>query len=396
MPVCRYWNCVDTVTTYYIYSNGRVIAEYDDDGDLVWNYVYGLGQRVARYNGNNKHIYHNDHLGNMRAITDTLGAAALAAADYYPFGEMLSVTGAPGRFTYNGNELDNEYGFDLYYYGARYMDPSSGRFITPDPNRDFYNPYSYVHNNPMNRIDPTGMWSPPTQKYRSCTGYEFRAWHMGIYGLSRWQQEKVFQMQTAKSKDQQLWEDAMLGKYAEEYKQIRNFLMELKGEVKTLYDKTGDDRWNKISGQIDILLKADNIYGLIKLEGKLVYESREGKKEEVLGQYDFAKNLILLSLKILNEGYSGAYIKMTLIHEISHRADDYPGRNSAGSEIQRRTTEYFANEYAMRYWDSLGLISEYGVWPFSEYNWRILHQYHWLNDPGDKWGFWAKVLRWNN
>ena len=174
MPVCRYWNCVDTVTTYYIYSNGRVIAEYDDDGDLVWNYVYGLGQRVARYNGNNKQIYHNDHLGNMRAITDTLGAAALATADYYPFGEMLSVTGAPGRFTYNGNELDDEYGFDLYYYGARYMDPASGRFITPDPVRDFYNPYSYVHNNPMNRIDPTGMYSPPVGKNTSCTGYEFK------------------------------------------------------------------------------------------------------------------------------------------------------------------------------------------------------------------------------
>ena len=63
---------------------------------------------------------------------------------FYPFGEELGVTGSPGRFTYNGNELDDEYGFDLYYYGARYMDPSAGRFITPDPIKDFMNPYSYV------------------------------------------------------------------------------------------------------------------------------------------------------------------------------------------------------------------------------------------------------------
>ena len=42
--------------------------------------------------------------------------------------------------------------------GPRYMDPALGRFTTPDPVKDFINPYSYVHNNPMNLIDPTGMW----------------------------------------------------------------------------------------------------------------------------------------------------------------------------------------------------------------------------------------------
>ena len=70
----------------------------------------------------------------------------------------LGLTGSPGRFTYNGNEFDDDYGFDLYYYGARYMDPALGRFTTPDPVKDFINPYSYVANNPMNLTDPTGMW----------------------------------------------------------------------------------------------------------------------------------------------------------------------------------------------------------------------------------------------
>ncbi len=41
------------------------------------------------------------------------------------------------------------------------MDPTLGRFITPDPINDFINPYSYVHNNPMNMIDPTGMAGMP-------------------------------------------------------------------------------------------------------------------------------------------------------------------------------------------------------------------------------------------
>ena len=42
-PKCCYWLYTDTLTTYYIYSNGQVLTEYDDDGSLVWNYVYGLG-----------------------------------------------------------------------------------------------------------------------------------------------------------------------------------------------------------------------------------------------------------------------------------------------------------------------------------------------------------------
>lgn len=56
-------------------------------------------------------------------------------------------------------ELDNT---QLYYYGARYYDPALGRFLSPDPvdpdpyNPQSLNPYSYVLNNPVRYIDPTG------------------------------------------------------------------------------------------------------------------------------------------------------------------------------------------------------------------------------------------------
>ncbi|MCD6163125.1 MAG: hypothetical protein J7K40_12030 [candidate division Zixibacteria bacterium] len=62
------------------------------------------------------------------------------------------LTGTPGRFTYNGNEYNDTYDFDLHYYGARFMDPSLGRFITVDPVKDFLNPYSYVGSNPSSPL----------------------------------------------------------------------------------------------------------------------------------------------------------------------------------------------------------------------------------------------------
>jgi hypothetical protein len=39
----------------------------------------------------------------------------------------MQLTGSPGRFIFNGKEYDDSYGFDLYYYGARYMSPALGR-----------------------------------------------------------------------------------------------------------------------------------------------------------------------------------------------------------------------------------------------------------------------------
>lgn len=75
----------------------------------------------------------------------------------------------PYKFT--AKELDDETG--LYYYGARYLDPRTSRWISADPaGFDLINPkrkgfnitetnnwYSYTGNNPIMFIDPNGMES---------------------------------------------------------------------------------------------------------------------------------------------------------------------------------------------------------------------------------------------
>ena len=111
-----------------------------------------------------EYYYHlHDHLGCVRVVVDK-NANVVEAFDYYPFGAELRSTvnnnqAANLRFT--GKELDKESHIGLYYFGARYYDAEVGRFISVDPLADLYphmTPYHYALNNPMQFIDPTGMW----------------------------------------------------------------------------------------------------------------------------------------------------------------------------------------------------------------------------------------------
>ncbi|HRS88496.1 MAG TPA: RHS repeat-associated core domain-containing protein [Smithellaceae bacterium] len=80
--------------------------------------------------------------------------------EYDSFGNMsLKPHFIKQPFTYTAREFDPETG--LYYYRARYYDAKVGRFITRDPIgfEGGINQYAYVGNNPVNRIDPFGLFT---------------------------------------------------------------------------------------------------------------------------------------------------------------------------------------------------------------------------------------------
>ena len=80
----------------------------------------------------------------------------------YPFCWRLSFA----RF--KGHQIfDSECG--LYYYRARYYDPSSGRFLSEDPTGfdSGQNFYSYVFNRPINWADPAGFSAQDVNKIKN-------------------------------------------------------------------------------------------------------------------------------------------------------------------------------------------------------------------------------------
>ena len=64
------------------------------------------------------------------------------------------------KYKYNGKELQDELGLNMYDYGARNYDPALGRWMNMDPMAEKYfgaSPYNYVLNSPVNAVDPDGM-----------------------------------------------------------------------------------------------------------------------------------------------------------------------------------------------------------------------------------------------
>jgi RHS repeat-associated protein len=144
-----------------------VVSEESSAGQWNRGEVYAGGQHLVTYNHKVTYFIAADALGTER-IRSTLDHTSYESCMNLPFGDGLTCTGtavgevSPLHFT--GKERDAEdtvSGND--YFGARFYASNFGRFMSPDPsgghlmNPQSLNRYAYVHNSPLNMIDPTGL-----------------------------------------------------------------------------------------------------------------------------------------------------------------------------------------------------------------------------------------------
>lgn len=133
---------------------------------------------VSVENGNYNYVYNYlDHLGNIRlSYTDGDGNGSIDPTNeiveennFYPMGmkhkgynEVVSSLGnsIAKKWKFQGVEFEQALDIDLYEMGFRNYDPAIGRFMSIDPlagEREWLTPYNFVQNNPLTRIDPSGL-----------------------------------------------------------------------------------------------------------------------------------------------------------------------------------------------------------------------------------------------
>jgi RHS repeat-associated protein len=169
LPPCRPNLAVYTYLNGYTYYNG-VLQYFDQpEGRVVPNpIVGGTTQFLNEYSL-------SDHLGNPRVnfcdannngYLETTAGEVLQENHYYPYGlDMYGLNkmqvGPVNKEKFNGSELYDELGVDLYNFGPRTYNAALGRWNNIDPMADMqpgWSPYRFGFDNPLNFNDPSGLY----------------------------------------------------------------------------------------------------------------------------------------------------------------------------------------------------------------------------------------------
>jgi RHS repeat-associated protein len=130
----------------------------------VWSPAGRLLYLIDATHGNTVTYFHFDQVGSTLALTAADGTVSDAYA-YSPYGVLLGHTGASSQpFTFNGRfGVRSEPAGSLYHMRARYYDPATARFLSPDPlwprtaQPGSLDPYDFALRNPTRKHDSSGL-----------------------------------------------------------------------------------------------------------------------------------------------------------------------------------------------------------------------------------------------
>jgi len=122
-------------------------------GGLISMSVYG-GTNAGNY------FYCYDGNGNVAALVNVSNVTVAAQYEYGPFGEVIRATGPVAKlnpFRFSTKNQDDE--MELLYYGYRYYNSGTGRWLSRDPVQEYggVNLYGFIANSPNNHSDLLGL-----------------------------------------------------------------------------------------------------------------------------------------------------------------------------------------------------------------------------------------------
>jgi RHS repeat-associated protein len=151
-------------THHYLYDNQNIIAILDHQQNTLATITHSnqtdTPLSITNEQTAQTYYYHTDHQGSITHLSNHAGEVVETFTYDGSYGTILEHTKTQETYNpycYTGREFDSR---ELYYYRARYYDPTIGRFISQDPieflSGDF-NWYRYVGNDPVNWVDPSGL-----------------------------------------------------------------------------------------------------------------------------------------------------------------------------------------------------------------------------------------------
>jgi RHS repeat-associated protein len=152
-----------TLVRQYVYQSPlQIAAAFNQQGRVLARFVYASCPHVPEYMTKQGTTYRfiTDHLGSVRLVVDAQTGAVAQRLDYDEFGRVLQDTN-PGfqPFGFAGGLYDPA--TQLVRFGARDYDPETGRWTSKDPilfGGRQTNIYGYNFSDPVNFIDPSGLW----------------------------------------------------------------------------------------------------------------------------------------------------------------------------------------------------------------------------------------------
>jgi RHS repeat-associated protein len=175
-------------TKRFVYDGWNMIEEQTVSGTskyYVWGHdlsqslqgAGGIGGLIARVESATSHNFLYDGNGNVGQLVDVSDGSIDAQYEYDPYGNSIVATGvlaSTNPYRFSTKYLDAE--FNLYYYGQRYYDPATGRWLSRDPigEIDSHNLYIFVGNDSINRIDFIGL-----TKIGTILDFFFSVWDIG-------------------------------------------------------------------------------------------------------------------------------------------------------------------------------------------------------------------------